>query len=101
MPVAEPPAGSLPEPFDVVGPVCETGDTFASQRQLAAPRAGDLMAIRSAGAYGAVMASSYNTRPLIPEVMVEGRRFAVIRHRPSYEDMLGQDHLPPWLAGEA
>ena len=99
VPVAEPPAGSQVEPFDVVGPVCETGDTFASQRQLVAPKAGDLMAIRSAGAYGAVMASSYNTRPLIPEVLVSNHRFAVIRHRPSYDEMLGLDHLPPWLAG--
>ncbi len=97
VPVREPPAGSQPEPFDIVGPVCETGDTFATQRQLVAPRPGDLMAIRSAGAYGAVMASSYNTRPLIPEVLVEGQRFAVIRHRPSYEEMLGQDHVPAWL----
>ena len=97
VPVAEPAAGSQPEPFDVVGPVCETGDTFATQRQMVPPNAGDLMAIRSAGAYGAVMASSYNTRPLIPEVMVAGDRFAVIRHRPSYQEMLDQDHLPPWL----
>ncbi len=97
VPVTEPPADSQPEPFDVVGPVCETGDTFATQRPLVPPRAGDLMAIRSAGAYGAVMASSYNTRPLIPEVLVEGQRFAVIRHRPSYEEMLGLDHLPSWL----
>ena len=100
VPVTEPPAGTQSEPFDVVGPVCETGDTFASQRQLVPPRPGDLMAIRSAGAYGAVMASSYNTRPLIPEVMVSGQRFAVIRHRPSYEEMLSLDHLPPWLADE-
>ena len=98
VPVAEPAAGSQPEPFDVVGPVCETGDTFATQRPLVAPKAGDLMALRSAGAYGAVMASTYNTRPLVPEVMVNGDRFAVIRHRPSYEEMLALDHLPPWLA---
>ena len=96
VPVAEPPAGGRPEPFDVVGPVCESGDTFATQRPLVAPAAGDLMAIRSAGAYGAVMASSYNTRPLIPEVMASGDRFAVIRHRPSYDEMLALDHLPPW-----
>ncbi|MEI6559304.1 MAG: diaminopimelate decarboxylase [Rhodospirillaceae bacterium] len=97
VPVAEPAADGQPEPFDVVGPVCETGDTFATQRPLVAPRAGELMAIRSAGAYGAVMASSYNTRPLIPEVLVTGDRFAVIRHRPSYQEMLDLDHLPPWL----
>ena len=100
-PVTQPGADQRHEPFDVVGPVCETGDTFATQRQLVLPRAGDLMAIRSAGAYGAVMASGYNTRPLIPEVLVDGGRFAVIRHRPSFEEILALDHMPDWLAGGA
>ncbi len=96
--VAEPPPDQPTEPFDVVGPVCETGDTFALQRPLAPPRPGDLMAILSAGAYGAVMASTYNTRPLIPEVLVDGDRFAVIRPRLDCAALLALDRLPPWLA---
>lgn len=95
--VMEPPAGAPTEPFDIVGPVCETGDTFARQREMPLLAAGDLIAFRSAGAYGAVMASEYNSRPLIPEVLVDGNRWAVIRARPSYEEMLARDRLPDWL----
>ena len=84
-------------PFDVVGPVCETGDTFRKGAELPAMAAGDLVAFRSAGAYGAVMASEYNTRPLVPEVLVSGDRFAVIRPRPTVEEMLARDCLPDWL----
>jgi diaminopimelate decarboxylase len=83
---------------DVVGPVCETGDSFAAQRALPPLVAGDLIALLSAGAYGAVMSSSYNTRPLVPEVLVRGDIFAVIRPRPSYEEILSQDKIPEWLA---
>ncbi len=97
LPVAEPMPGSVAEPFDVVGPVCETGDTFAVQRPLVAPRPGDLMAVLSAGAYGAVMASTYNTRPLVPEVLVDGDRFAVIRPRVDCAALLALDRLPSWL----
>ena len=82
---------------DIVGPVCETGDTFAKQRNLPPLGAGDLVAFRSAGAYGAVMASEYNSRPLIPEVLVDGDHFAVIRARPTYEEMLARDTIPEWL----
>jgi diaminopimelate decarboxylase len=96
-PVVAPAAGARPEPFDVVGPVCETGDTFALQRPLVPPRPGDLLAIRSAGAYGAVMASTYNTRPLVPEVLVEGARWAVIRPRVEIEALLALDRIPDWL----
>ena len=96
-PVAEPRAGAEPRLVDVVGPICETGDTFARQRALPPLKAGDLLALRTAGAYGAAMSSSYNTRPLVPEVMVDGRRFALVRARPTYEDMLAQDRLPDWL----
>ncbi len=84
-------------PADVVGPVCETGDTFARARPLPELAAGDLVAIFSAGAYGAVMASTYNTRPLVPEVLVNGARFAVIRQRPGYDEIIARDILPDWL----
>jgi len=97
VPVIEPAAASEPQAYDVVGPVCETGDTFAKARPLAPLTEGDLIAFRSAGAYGAVMASEYNTRPLIPEVLVQGDHFAVIRARPSYDEILARDTIPPWL----
>ena len=83
---------------DIVGPVCETGDYLALDREMAMPRSGDLMAVGSAGAYGAVQASTYNTRRLVPEVLVKGGEFHVIRPRPSYEDMIGLDSVPAWLA---
>ena len=83
--------------YDVVGPVCETGDTFAKARKVHESDAGDLIAIMSSGAYGAVMSSSYNTRLLAPEVMVKGDKFAIVRKRPSYEDIIKQDITPSWL----
>lgn len=83
---------------DIVGPVCETGDYLALDREMAMPRPGDLLAVGSAGAYGAVQASTYNTRRLIPEVLVNGGEFHVIRPRPSYEDMIALDSIPAWLA---
>jgi diaminopimelate decarboxylase len=83
--------------YDIVGPVCESGDTFARDRRLPALKAGDLVAFMSAGAYGAVMASEYNSRPLAPEVLVSGDRFAVVRPRPTYEAMLAAEPLAPWL----
>lgn len=82
---------------DVVGPVCESGDYLALDREMTAPRAGDLLAVLTAGAYGAVQASTYNTRLLVPEVLVNGRAYAVIRPRPSYAELIGLDKLPPWL----
>lgn len=97
LPVKEPVPGGELLPYDIVGPVCESGDTFAKQRPMPPLVAGDLVAFRSAGAYGAVMASEYNTRPLIPEVMVKGDQFAVIRQRPSFEEMIKRDTLPAWL----
>jgi diaminopimelate decarboxylase len=99
VPVIEAKAGAALEPHDVVGPVCESGDTFAVQRPLPPLAADDLVAIQSAGAYGAVMSSSYNTRPLIPEVLVNGGEFAVIRPRPSIEEMLAAERMPGWLNG--
>ena len=80
-----------PVPCDVVGPVCETGDTFTRDRLLPPLGAGDVLAFMSAGAYGAAMASEYNSRPLVPEVLVDGDRFAVIRKRPSYDEMLAAE----------
>ena len=97
VPVRQAAAGAAVAPFDVVGPVCETGDTFARGMDLPALSQGDLVAFRSAGAYGAVMASEYNSRPLVPEVLVEGDHFAVIRARPSIEEMLARDSIPAWL----
>lgn len=83
--------------YDVVGPVCETGDTFTRDRALPSFAAGDLVAFMSAGAYGAAMASEYNTRPLVPEVLVDGERYAVIRKRPTYEEILARDLVPEWV----
>ena len=97
IPVREPAAGVLAQPFDIVGPVCETGDTFARDRLMPPLAAGDLVAFRSAGAYGAVMSSEYNSRPLIPEVLVHGDQFAVIRARPTFDEMINRDTIPDWL----
>ena len=96
-PVKQPPADAESASIDFVGPVCESGDTFATQRLSTRVEAGDLVAIMSAGAYGAVMASSYNTRPLTPEVLVHGDKFAIIRRRPGYDDILAQEHIPNWV----
>lgn len=98
VPVAEPAPDAAVAPIDVVGPVCETGDTFARARPMPPVDAGDLVAFRSAGAYGAVMASEYNSRPLVPEVLVSGSRFAVVRPRPTLDEMLARDRIPDWLA---
>ena len=98
IPVVEAAPGTEPAPYDVVGPVCETGDTFAKARDLPPLRDGDLVAFRSAGAYGAAMASEYNARPLVPEVLVHGQQFAVIRPRPTYDEMINRDSIPAWLA---
>jgi diaminopimelate decarboxylase len=97
VPVVEPAPGLDTQTYDVVGPVCETGDTFARARPLPPLAAGDLIAFRSAGAYGAVMASEYNSRPLVPEVLVSGDHFAVIRARPSYIEIVNRDTVPEWL----
>ena len=81
----------------VVGPVCETGDMFAEDRTMDAVKTGDLLALMTAGAYGATMAGTYNSRPLLPEVMVDGDRFAVVRERQSLENLIGLDVVPDWL----
>jgi diaminopimelate decarboxylase len=82
---------------DVVGPVCETGDYLALNRAMAASAPGDLLAVMSAGAYGAAMSSTYNSRLLVPEVLVKGRVWSVVRPRPGYADLIGLDRLPDWL----
>lgn len=99
IPVQEPPPGAERATYDIVGPVCESGDTFAKARQMPAMQAGDLVAFRSAGAYGAVMSSEYNSRPLIPEVLVHEDQFAVIRPRPSFDEMINRDTIPLWMGG--
>ena len=95
-PVSEPTNDALHH-YDVVGPVCETGDTFAKERALPAVAAGDIVAFSSAGAYGAVMSNSYNSRDLIPEVLVKGDQWQVIRDRVSIDDMLERESVPDWL----
>ncbi|MEP2783398.1 MAG: diaminopimelate decarboxylase [Pseudoruegeria sp.] len=97
IPIIEATPGVEQQPYDIVGPVCESGDTFTKQRMMPPLTTGDLVAFRSAGAYGAVMASEYNSRPLIPEVLVKDDQFAVIRERPTYEQMINRDTIPSWL----
>jgi diaminopimelate decarboxylase len=97
--VAEPKPGAEQQPYDVVGPVCETSDLFAAARSLPELKSGDLVAILSAGAYGATMSSAYNARPPAPEVLVSGTEWAIVRPRLRYDDLIGQDRLPDWLTG--
>ncbi len=97
-PVASAVRESAPVVQDVVGPVCETGDYLALERALPPFVAGDLVAVMTAGAYGAVMASTYNTRPLVPEVLVRDKEWAVVRPRMEVEQIIALDRLPPWLA---
>ena len=97
VPVQEAEPGAEQQPYDIVGPVCESGDTFAKGRMMPKLSEGDLVAFRSAGAYGAVMSSEYNTRPLIPEVLVKDDQFAVIRPRPSFDEIINRDTIPEWL----
>jgi len=95
-PIIEPLKDTLKIPIDIVGPVCETGDIFAAQRDMPLIKAEELIALRSVGAYGAVMSSAYNSRLLIPEIMVNGDQYAVIRPRPDYEGLIAQDYVPRW-----
>jgi diaminopimelate decarboxylase len=97
IPVRESPDRSLIE-VDVVGPVCETGDYLALERALPEPRRGELLCVMTAGAYGAVQSGTYNTRPLVPEVLVDGPRYAVIRPRQTVDEILALDRVPDWLA---
>ncbi len=99
VPVRQPAADALRTPTDIVGPVCETGDVLAVQRDMPPAAPGDLIALTSAGAYGAVMSSTYNSRLLVPEIMVNGGDYAVIRQRPSYDTLIGLDSVPDWVSG--
>jgi diaminopimelate decarboxylase len=95
-PVTLPRSGDQ-QTYDVVGPVCETGDTFARDRALPRLAPGELVAFMSAGAYGGVMSSEYNSRPLVAEVLVKGDKYAVVRKRPTYEEMLAREPMAEWL----
>jgi diaminopimelate decarboxylase len=97
LPVRQPADDAPVVRVDVVGPICETGDQFAEQRPLPPLAVDDLIAFGEAGAYGAVMSSTYNTRPLVPEVLVKGDKFEVVRPRQTYDAIIGQDILPSWL----
>lgn len=99
VPVAEPKKGSPLHEYDVVGPVCESSDLFGTARKLPELDSGDLVALLGAGAYGAVMANAYNARPPAPEVMVAGERWAIVRPRESYDELIAKEHIPDWLAG--
>lgn len=94
--VREPDAGAVSAPMDVVGPVCESGDTFAKERPMPPVAAGDLVALMTAGAYGAVMASTYNSRPLVPEVLVSGSEWSVVRRRQTMAELLAMEAMPAW-----
>jgi diaminopimelate decarboxylase len=96
-PVGEPAPGASRTVADVVGPVCESGDFLALDRDLVEPKAGDLLAVMSAGAYGAVQAGTYNSRPLVPEVLVRDNEWALVRPRLEVDQLISLDRLPPWL----
>ncbi|ETR77089.1 diaminopimelate decarboxylase [Afipia sp. P52-10] len=100
LPVRQPPAGTPMLIADVVGPVCESGDYMAQDRSMPEPKEGDLLAIMSAGAYGAVQAGTYNTRALVPEVLVNGAQYAVVRPRFEAEDIIALDRVAPWLSNQ-
>jgi diaminopimelate decarboxylase len=96
-PVTEPGTAAR-QRYDVVGPICESGDTFCTDRELPRTNPGALLAFMTAGAYGAAMSSTYNLRRLVPEVLVRGAEFAVVRPRQTYEDLIGMDRMPAWLS---
>ena len=98
IPVAEPATDAPLADADIVGPVCETGDTFARLRPMPPVSPGDLLAFLTAGAYGAAMSSTYNSRPLVAEVLVSGTKFEVVRRRPRFEDSLTLETMPDWLS---
>ena len=97
-PVAEAAGGRAAIVQDVVGPICESGDYLAVDRELPPLDAGELVAFMTAGAYGAAMSSTYNSRLLVPEVLVKGAEYAIVRPRRTYEELLALDRLPDWLA---
>jgi diaminopimelate decarboxylase len=96
-PVRESAVGAPRITADVVGPVCESGDFLALDRSLPEPQTGELLAVMTAGAYGAVQAGTYNTRALVPEVLVKADEWALVRPRVTVEELIALDRLPPWL----
>lgn len=96
-PVRAPGRNFNTETYDVVGPICESGDTFTKRRELPEMKASDLLVLHSAGAYGAAQSSQYNTRPLVPEVLVNGDKYAVVRERPTVEEILRSETIPDWV----
>jgi diaminopimelate decarboxylase len=97
VPARQPAANADEIVTDIVGPICESGDFLAQKRTMPPLAAGDLVVVKSAGAYGAAMSSTYNSRPLVPETLVDGDRYAVVRPRQTYEQLLGADRVPTWL----
>jgi diaminopimelate decarboxylase len=97
LPVHQPVKGTPTIVTDVVGPVCESGDYLALDRSLPEPKTGDLLAIMTAGAYGAVQSGTYNTRPLVPEILVKDDQFAVVRPRLDVDALIAMDKPAPWL----
>lgn len=100
-PLEEPEAGTPEKTYDVVGPICESTDKFATARALPRVAAGDRLAFMSAGAYGAVLSSAYNARPLVPEVLVSGDRYSIVRRRPDFEEMTMLEEVPDWIRAKA
>jgi len=98
VPLHAPAPGSESQIYDVVGPICESSDTFARRLALPELTAGECVAFATAGAYGAVMSSTYNARDLVPEVLVDGDRWATVRRRITVEEQMAWDHVPAWLA---
>jgi len=98
LPLKQADDGGKLEPFDIVGPICESTDKFASGRLMPPIEEGDMLAFLSSGAYGAVLSSQYNARPLVPEVLVDGAEYAIVRRRPSFEEMTQLEALPDWLS---
>lgn len=96
-PVSQPSPNEKKRLYDIVGPVCESADTFAIHRPMPIIKPNDLMVIEAAGAYGAVMASEYNTRPLTPEVLIQSDAYSIVRKRPSIDEIIGRDRIPSWL----
>ena len=101
VPLKEPAADTVTATYDVVGPICESTDKFAVARELPKVAPGDRLAFMSAGAYGAVLSSAYNARPLVPEVLVTGDRFDIVRRRPSFDEMIELEQVPDWLTQTA
>jgi len=97
LPLVQPSAGAAHRSYDVVGPICESTDKFATGRELPEVRSGDRLAFMSAGAYGAVLSSAYNARPLVPEVLVNGNRYSIVRRRPEFEEMIRLEEVPDWI----